>query len=251
MWRQNNKLFFKCRIPQKDYSYKTFFACSQVFPLVAEVFLFVSRTAPSLWIIFCPFVSYNVNWHEDNLSVDQEHRWFVRGGGKFVFHEITSSAVCRWETCCGNILLLAWTPSSSSRCIKARFFIHIEPLIYLLFFLCRNGILIDPPTFFCKVPDSVKDGFSSWLETINGHWLRPLKVRRWLGHRAKYSPGVCEWWVTIHGARIGFSLSESASPQTMHFSHFQPNCSCDWILFVSEVWSWNWSLVFGLPWQMG
>ena len=79
MWRQNNKLFFKCRIPQKDYSYKTFFACSQVFPLVAEVFLFVSRTAPSLWIIFCPFVSYNVNWHEDNLSVDQEHRWFVRG----------------------------------------------------------------------------------------------------------------------------------------------------------------------------
>ena len=89
--------------------------------------------------------------------------------------------------------------------------------------------------FYCKVPDSVKDGFSSWFETIDGHWLRSLKVRAWLGHGTKYSPGVCEWWVTIHGARIGFSLSESASPQTMHFSHFQPNCSCDWILFVSEV----------------
>ena len=109
---------------------KTFFACSQVFPLVAEVFLFVSRTAPSLWIIFCPFVSYNVNWHEDNLSVDHEHRWFVRGEGKFVFHEITSSAVCRWETCCGNILLLAWTPSSSSKCIKARFLFILNLSFY-------------------------------------------------------------------------------------------------------------------------
>ena len=57
-------------------------------------------------------------------------------------------------------------------------------------------------------------------------------MRGCLGHWAKYSPGVCEWWVTIHGAQIGFSLSESASPQTMHFSHFQPNWSCDWILLV-------------------
>ena len=102
---------------------------------------------------------------------------------------------------------------------------------------------------FCKVPDSVKDGFSSLLETIDGHWLGSLKtVGGWLGHWAKYSPGVCEWWVTIHGAWIGFSLSESASPQTMQFSHFQPNWSCDWILLVLEVWSWSWSLVFLDKW---
>ena len=131
-WMQviNLKTEWYVALQVPHYSYKTFFACSQVFPLVAEVFLFVSRTAPSLWIIFCPFVSYNVNWHEDNLSVDQEHRWFVRGEGKFVFHEITSSAVCRWETCCGNILLLAWTPSSSSKCIKARFLFILNLSFY-------------------------------------------------------------------------------------------------------------------------
>ena len=108
---------------------------------------------------FLPFFSYNVNWHEDNLSVDHEHRWFVRGEGKFVFHEITSSAVCRWETCCGNILLLAWTPSSSSKCIKPRFLIMLNLSFYYSSYICRNGILIDPPNTFLQSPRFCKGWF--------------------------------------------------------------------------------------------
>ena len=112
--------------------------------------------------------SYNVNWHEDNLSVDHERRWFVRGEGKFVFHEITSSAVCRWETCCGNILLLAWTPSSSSKCIKPRFLIMLNLSFYYSSYICRNGILIDPPNTFLQSPRFCKGWF--FFLTWDNRW---------------------------------------------------------------------------------